>query len=58
MVDDVLRDAAVRALADWDINVKSVDPLTMSENIVFKITDQNGSAYVLRLHKNPETQSR
>jgi len=51
MVDDVLRDAAVRALADWDINVKSVDPLTMTENIVFKITDQNGSAYVLRLHR-------
>ena len=51
MVDDVLRDAAVRALADWDINVKSVDPLPMSENIVFKITAQNGSAYVLRLHR-------
>ena len=51
MVDDVLRDAAVRALADWDINVKSVDPLTMTENIVFKITDQNESANVLRLHR-------
>ena len=51
MYDDALRDAAIRALSDWDINVKSVDLQTMTENIVFKITDQNERAYVLRLHR-------
>ena len=51
MSDDASRDAAIRALSDWDINVKFVDPLTMTENIVFKVTDQSGRAYVLRLHR-------
>ena len=51
MSDDTSRDAAIRALSDWNISVKSVEPLTMTENIVFKVTDQSGLAYVLRLHR-------
>ena len=51
MPDDKSRDAAILALSDWDIGVRSVEPLTLSENIVFKVTDHAGQAFVLRLHR-------
>ena len=51
MLSDVLRDAVRSALSNWDIEVKSVEPLTHTENIVFKVSCSKNQCFVLRLHR-------
>ena len=43
--------AAWRALANWNLRVEQVARVSVSENIVFRVQDCHGKAYVLRLHR-------
>ena len=51
MLDDLSWAAAHKALASWDIQTEDIEPLTLTENIVFKITDGAKQSFVLRLHR-------
>lgn len=43
--------AATEALRNWDIDVSHVVEVSRSENVVFKVDDQTGNQFVLRLHR-------
>ena len=51
MLNDLSWAAAHNALASWDIQTQDIEPLTLTENIVFKITDGTKQSFVLRLHR-------
>lgn len=48
---DVLQAIANRALAEWDLAVKKVKLISISENVVFRIDTEGGEAYALRIHR-------
>ena len=47
MLDDLSWAAAHNALARWDIQTHDIEPLTLTENIVFKITVGAKQSFVL-----------
>ena len=51
MLNDLSWAAAHNALASWDIQTQDIEPLTLTENIVFKITVDTKQSFVLRLHR-------
>jgi len=46
-----LIEAAERALRQWDLGPASVEPVSRSENIVFRVDAVDGHKYVLRMHR-------
>lgn len=51
MADPDLSKLALRALADWPFSPTSVEAVSHSENIVFRVTTADDAAYVLRFHR-------
>ena len=49
-VNAALRELAVRALAEWDLDGARIDPIGISENASFRV-DGPGKRYVLRIHR-------
>lgn len=43
--------AAGRALAHWNLRVREVARVSVSENIAFRVLDADGRCFVLRLHR-------
>ena len=43
--------AARQVLGAWDLRVATVERVSVSENIAFRVVDGNGKPYVLRLHR-------
>ena len=43
--------AAISALAEWDLEVQSLDLISVSENEVFKVTTSHGVHYAVRVHR-------
>lgn len=43
---------AKEAVRQWDLENVAIDLLNIRENAVFKLTAQDGSAYVLRIHRH------
>lgn len=43
--------AARRVVSAWDLAVTSIERVSISENIVFRVRARDGGAYVLRLHR-------
>jgi Ser/Thr protein kinase RdoA (MazF antagonist) len=43
--------AAAEALADFPVTVGSIELIQVSENITWRVTDDAGCRYVLRLHR-------
>ena len=52
----MILDIARQALKSWNIMVVDIALIAQRENIVLKVTDNNGSYYALRLHR-PNYQS-
>ena len=48
---DPFYQAASEALLHWDMDVQSIDLISRSENVVFKISTHNDEAYALRIHR-------
>ena len=46
----MILDIARQALKSWNIMVVDIALIAQRENIVLKVTDNNGSYYALRLH--------
>ena len=47
----VYRQAAEQALDNWSIKVTNLDIASRSENVVYKVTNQNGERFALRIHR-------
>ena len=47
----VSRLAAEQALDNWSIKVTNLDIASRSENVVYKVTNQNGERFALRIHR-------
>jgi len=43
--------AAEAALKSFPIDAQDLTLVSLAENVTFKVTDRDGSAYVLRLHR-------
>jgi Ser/Thr protein kinase RdoA (MazF antagonist) len=50
-----LRQLAVRALEDYDLNVKWVKFMTIETNTMFKVQAEDGANYVLRIYSDTES---
>ena len=50
-IDRTFTPAARQALRSFPIDVADVALVTLSENVTYKVTDRDGLAYVLRLHR-------
>ena len=46
-----LSEAAEQALRQWDLGPASVEQVSRSENIVFRVDANDGRSYVLRMHR-------
>ncbi len=51
MADPDLSEVAHRALSDWALTPISVEAVSHSENIVFRVAADDGRTYVLRMHR-------
>ena len=51
MADPDLSEVAHRALSDWALTPISVEAVSHSENIVFRVAADDGRIYVLRMHR-------
>jgi Ser/Thr protein kinase RdoA (MazF antagonist) len=50
-IDRIFAPAARAALSSFPIDKGDLTPVSLAENVTFKVTDRAGSAYVLRLHR-------
>ena len=51
MPDSAWLDAASRAVEQWDIDLESIEEVSRSENVVFRVQARNGELFVLRMHR-------
>ena len=51
MSDPDLTAAAAAALKAWDLEPLHIEPVSHSENIVFRVETTDGAGYVLRMHR-------
>jgi Ser/Thr protein kinase RdoA (MazF antagonist) len=49
--DDVIRAVAERALEQWDLNAARLELISRSENVVFRVNNERGEIFVLRVHR-------
>lgn len=48
---EVLQAIAERALGEWDLAVRKVKLISISENVVFRIDTEDNETYALRIHR-------
>jgi Ser/Thr protein kinase RdoA (MazF antagonist) len=49
--DDIIRAVAERALEQWDLGATRLEFLSRSENVVFRVDNDCGETFVLRVHR-------
>jgi Ser/Thr protein kinase RdoA (MazF antagonist) len=45
------RATARRALGDWDLDIREIELVSQSENVVLRLTTDSGENYALRIHR-------
>ena len=49
--DDIIRTVADHALPEWNLATAKLELFSRSENVVFRVDAEDGSAYALRVHR-------